>query len=83
MDAHPKVDITMTQLAKLIIIFGAVLIVLGGLLWILGRFGFRGLPGDISYESERVKVYFPIVTCIVLSILLTLGLWLYRWFSQK
>ncbi len=73
----------MTQLAKLIIMFGAVMIVIGGLLWILGRVGFRGLPGDISYQSERVKIYFPIVTCIVLSALLTLGLWLYRWFSQK
>jgi hypothetical protein len=72
-----------TQLAKLIIMFGAVMIVIGGLLWILGRVGFRGLPGDISYQSERVKIYFPIVTCIVLSALLTLGLWLYRWFSQK
>ncbi len=55
---------------------GLVLALAGGIVWILGRIGFRGLPGDIRYEGENVQVYFPIVTCILLSLILTGLLWL-------
>jgi hypothetical protein len=68
--------------AKLLIIGGAVLIAIG-LLWQLGgRFLPLGrLPGDIVVEKENVKVYFPIVTCIVISILLSLAGYLFRLFK--
>ncbi len=73
----------MTQIGKLIILCGAIVIVIGAVVWGLGRLGFRGLPGDVRYESEHVRFYFPIVTCLVLSALLTFGQWIWRWFSQR
>ncbi|NLU22946.1 MAG: DUF2905 family protein, partial [Phycisphaerae bacterium] len=36
-----------------------------------------------SYESDHVRVYFPIVTCIVLSVVLTLVLWLWQWLGRR
>lgn len=75
----------MMQAGKAILIVGAVLVVIGAVVWALGGAGvrFRGLPGDIRYESGPVRVYFPIVTCVVLSILLTLALWLWNWLSGR
>jgi hypothetical protein len=43
---------------------GVLVAGLGALLWILGRLGFQGLSGDVRYEGERVRVYFPIATCL-------------------
>lgn len=72
----------MNPVAKLLIIGGAVLIVIG-LLWQWGgRFLPLGrLPGDIVVEKENVKFYFPVVTCIVISIVLSLGMYLFRLFK--
>lgn len=72
----------MMQLAKIIIAMGVVLVVVGVAVWALGRVGFRGLPGDIRAEGQHTRFYFPIVTCLVLSVLLTAGLWLWRWLSR-
>jgi hypothetical protein len=68
--------------------FGWVLVVLGlavaavGLIWVfapsipwLGR-----LPGDIRMERDNVRFYFPIVTCLLLSVGLSVVLWLIRLF---
>jgi drug/metabolite transporter (DMT)-like permease len=73
----------MTDLGKAIMLFGVVLAVIGALVWALGKSGLRGLPGDVSYQGEHVRFYFPIVTCIVVSIVLTLAMWLWRWFTQQ
>lgn len=73
----------MTQIGKLILVLGAIMIVIGAVVYGLGKLGFRGLPGDIRYESDRTSFYFPIVTCLALSAILTLGLWIWRWFSNK
>jgi len=73
----------MEQLGKVIALAGVALTVLGGVLYLLGRSGFRGLPGDIRYETENVRVYFPIVSSIALSVLLTLAIWAWNWFSRK
>jgi Protein of unknown function (DUF2905) len=68
--------------AKLLIIGGAALIVIGLLWQVGGRFLPLGrLPGDIVVEKENVKFYFPIVTCIVISIVLSLGMYLFRLFK--
>jgi hypothetical protein len=67
------------DIGKLLILIGVVM-VCAGLLWIVAeKIGLGRLPGDISWGGDRVTIYFPLVTCIVLSILLTLGLWLVRW----
>jgi hypothetical protein len=68
--------------AKLLIIGGAVLIVIGLLWQVGGRFLPLGrLPGDIVVEKENMRFYFPIVTCIVISILLSLASYLFRLFK--
>ncbi len=61
-----------TEAARVLIILGAALIALGVLLPYMAKFGFLGkLPGDIKIERGNFSLYFPIVTCVVLSILLT------------
>jgi hypothetical protein len=69
-------------MGRLLIVLGVVVLVIGVLMLVAEKAGFRGLPGDIRYESSRVRVYFPIVTCLVLSILLTLGMWLWNWLRR-
>ncbi|MGD8188854.1 DUF2905 domain-containing protein [Brevibacillus ginsengisoli] len=72
----------MSSFPKLLIGLGALLIIIGVLWQVGGRFLPLGkLPGDIVVEKENVKVYFPIVTCIVISILLSLGSYLFRLFK--
>ena len=66
----------------MLIVLGVVILAIGVLVLAAERVGFRGLPGDIRYESPRVRVYFPIITCLVLSILLTLGIWLWNWLRR-
>ncbi len=62
-----------SEAARIIIILGAVLIALGVMLPYVAKLDFFGkLPGDIRIKRENFSFYFPIVTCIVLSILLTL-----------
>ena len=61
----------MSQVGKIILIVGLSLVALGAIVWVLGKLGFRGLPGDIRYESDKVKIYVPIVTCLVVSVVLT------------
>jgi len=72
----------MTELGKWLAGAGVVLVVVGGLLWALGRTGFRGLPGDIRWETENVRVYFPVVTMLVVSVLLSALLWLAQWLKR-
>jgi hypothetical protein len=61
-------------LGKGIALLGVILVVVGGLLWLLGRTGLPlgRLPGDIRIEGDRLSCYLPIVTMIVLSVMLTL-----------
>ena len=64
----------------MLIVVGLVLAALGGLWLLLGRAGLGRLPGDFVFEWENVKVYIPLATSIVLSLVLTLllNLWLRR-----
>jgi hypothetical protein len=69
----------MQDAAKFLILFGVVLVVTGLLLVLAPRIPFLGrLPGDIVIERRNFKLYFPLVTSILLSALLTLLLWLAR-----
>jgi len=62
-------------LARWLIYAGGGLVLLGALVWGVGRFIDIGhLPGDLSYEGERVRIYAPITSMIVLSIILTIVL---------
>jgi ribose/xylose/arabinose/galactoside ABC-type transport system permease subunit len=62
---------------KLLITIGVLLVILG-LLWpLLQKSGLGRLPGDIAMEKENFKFYFPITTSIIISIVLSLILWLF------
>lgn len=72
----------MNPVAKLLIIGGIVLIVLGLLWQVGGRFLPLGkLPGDIAVEKDNVHFYFPIVTCIIISLVLSGIGYLIRFFK--
>ena len=67
----PKVF--MNDMAKFLMIAGLALLALGGLFWLGGKLPWFGrLPGDIRIEREHFKFYFPLATCLIISVLLTL-----------
>lgn len=66
-------------LGKLLIILGLALVACGLLLTFAGKIPFLGkLPGDFRIEREYGSFYFPLGTCLLLSLLLSLFLWLFR-----
>jgi len=73
----------MADLGKTIILIGGAVAFIGVVILVAGKLGFRGLPGDVSYQNENVRFYFPVVTCIAVSILITLGTWIFRWISGR
>ncbi|MDF2961344.1 MAG: hypothetical protein K0S39_3079 [Paenibacillus sp.] len=72
----------MNPIAKLLILGGIVMIV-AGLLWAVGGkyLNLGRLPGDITVEKENFKFYFPVVTCIIISVVLSLIMYVIRWFK--
>jgi hypothetical protein len=70
----------MADLARMLIGLGLLLVVAGGLLWVLARFGFAWprLPGDIVVQRDGFTFYFPIATSILVSVVLSLVLYLFR-----
>jgi len=78
----------MRDVGKLLVELGIAFLVLGagtilvasrrvGLTYRLGR-----LPGDIAVQGKHGSFYFPVVTCILLSVVLTLILWLVQWLKR-
>ncbi len=66
------------SLGRMLIVLGAVCLVLGGLLVLGGKIPFLGrLPGDFVIRRGSWSFYFPLATSIVVSVLLTLLLWLF------
>jgi len=61
---------------RLLIILGIVLVVLGMLWPLIARFGLGRLPGDIVIERENFRIYIPIMTSLIVSIVLSVILWL-------
>ncbi len=72
------------ELGRALLLFGAVLISVGALLYFGGKLPFRlgKFPGDIVHRGEHTTFYFPIVTCLVLSAALSLLLWLFSHFRR-
>ena len=69
----------MNELGKMLFVFGAVIAPVGLTLWTGFGKGWLGrLPGNIHYSRGNFTFYFPLVTCILVSPLLTLLLWLFR-----
>ena len=69
----------MAELGKILAIFGIVLVIVGLLLWFGPKVPWLGrLPGDIAIERDNFRFYFPLTTCILISLILTLLSWLFR-----
>ncbi len=68
----------MDSLGKTLFMAGIALAAVGAILWLLGRGGGTWLPGDIVVEKRNVRVYFPIVTCLLISVVLSVIAWLFR-----
>ena len=63
-------------MARFLIVLG-LLILVAGLLWpYLSRIGLGRLPGDIVIERDNVTFYFPLMTCLLLSLLFSLVFWI-------
>lgn len=60
------------SLGKWLILIGTILIVVGVLSQLPIKFPFGRLPGDIVVEKNNLKIYFPIVTCVLLSLILSI-----------
>jgi len=71
----------MPQLGKLLILFGVLFVITGLILLFIDKIPFLGkLPGDIFINNGKVKIYIPLVTSIILSVLFTIILNLiHRW----
>jgi hypothetical protein len=64
--------------SRALITIGVVLVLIG-LAWPwLAKLGLGRLPGDIVVEKENFRLYFPITTAIIISLVLTLAFWLFR-----
>jgi hypothetical protein len=69
----------MSELGRFLIIIGAILVLVGVVLYLSPKIPWLGhLPGDIVIKREKFSFYFPLGTCILISIILTLILYLFR-----
>jgi hypothetical protein len=69
----------MAPIGKILLVSGLLLAGAGILFLLAGRIGWIGkLPGDIIIKRENVTFYFPLATCILISIVLSLLFWLFR-----
>jgi hypothetical protein len=68
----------MVEIGRMLLVLGLALAVIGGIVMLLGRTGLPlgRLPGDIVYRGKNTTFYFPLATSIVLSVLLSLILFL-------
>ena len=74
----------MTSFGKLLIVGGGLLIVIGIIVVLAGRANIPlgRLPGDLSYRGKNTAVFFPVATCIVLSLVLSFIVWLVNRFMR-
>jgi len=69
----------MHELGKLLFVLWIAMVIVGAILWKTGGLGGLGqLPGDIFVRKGNSTFYFPLVTCILISIVLSLLSWLFR-----
>jgi len=70
---------TVNELGKMLFIFGLMIAGIGLLIWTgFGKDWLGRLPGDIHYTKGSFSFHFPLVTCLLVSLILTLLLWLFR-----
>lgn len=70
------------NIGKILITMGLFLVVIGAIILIGGRFGLGKLPGDVHIQKGNFTFYFPIVTCILISLGFYLISWIIRIFTK-
>jgi uncharacterized membrane protein len=65
-------------MAKWLITLGIILVVLGVMWPLLAKLGLGSLPGDVKLERKGHTFYFPVTTSIIVSLVITLVLWIFR-----
>jgi membrane associated rhomboid family serine protease len=72
------------ELGRALVILGAVIAIVGALFYFGGRLPFRlgRLPGDVIHRGEHTTFYFPIVTCLVISVVLSILFWFFSNFRR-
>lgn len=75
---------SLRELGRVLLILGALMAFVGALLYFNGRLPFRlgRLPGDIVHRGEHSTFYFPIVSCLVVSVVLSFLFWLFSHFRR-
>lgn len=69
----------MTGLGRMLVVAGLVIAAVGALLLLSGKIPWLGrLPGDILVKREKFTFYFPLATSLLISLILSLNLWLFR-----
>jgi heme/copper-type cytochrome/quinol oxidase subunit 2 len=76
MEAGPQ------QIGKWLILAGLVIALAGVVITVSGRVGLFKLPGDLQVGSKNWRVYLPIASCVIISIVLTVILWLIHYFRR-
>jgi hypothetical protein len=72
------------ELGRMLLVLGGILVLIGAFLYFGAKLPFRlgKLPGDIIHRGEHTTFYFPVVTCLVLSLGLSLLFWLFSHFRR-
>ena len=70
----------MSDVSKILVVVGLGLVALGLLIWLGGKTNLPlgRLPGDIRVDRPNFKFYFPLTTCLLISVVLTVIAWLLR-----
>jgi uncharacterized protein YybS (DUF2232 family) len=69
----------MSDIGKWLVIFGLLIAMVGALLWSgIGKGWLGRLPGDIHYTKGNFSFHFPIMTCLLVSLILTVIVWLFK-----
>lgn len=70
------------QIGKWLIAMGVTIALVGVMVILLGRAGLFKLPGDLEFGGKNWRIYLPIASCIIISIVLTAILWLINYFRR-
>jgi hypothetical protein len=70
------------QLGKWLIFVGIIIAALGVILLLLGRLGLFRLPGDLHIGSKNWHIFLPMTSCILISLILTIILWIINYFRR-